>query len=121
MGKGRDDSEWITFREKTKEALERWLAVRPGQSDYVFVALDPCYHGKPLSGHGIWDITTSYGIGRPHGLRHSGITMVLKKTNGNIRIAQKFSRHRDPKTLIKYDDNRRDVAGEASGMLEEDL
>lgn len=121
LGKARDDQESVTIREKTKEALERWLKVRPTENDAVFISLDPNSHGNPLSDQGVWRITISYGLGRPHGIRHSGITKVLELSNGDIRMAQKFSRHKDPKTLIKYDDNLKDRAGEASGLLEEGL
>lgn len=120
-GKGRDDQEAVTVPPKAKEAIEAWLKVRPGDSDATFVSLDPNHHGQPLSGNGIWRITTSYGLGRPHGIRHSGITRVLEKSNGNIRMAQEYSRHKDPKTLMLYDDNRKDLAGEASKMLDGDL
>ncbi|RAM48063.1 MAG: integrase [Hapalosiphonaceae cyanobacterium JJU2] len=42
----------------------------------------------------------------PHRVRHSAITAVLDASNGDFRKAQKFSRHADPRTLIKYDDNK---------------
>lgn len=120
-GKGRDDQEAITVPPKALEAIEAWLKIRPGTATSVFVSLDPNSFGGPLTGNGIWRITTAYGLGRPHGIRHSGITRVLEKSNGNIRMAQKFSRHKDPKTLMLYDDNRKDLAGEASKLLEGDL
>jgi site-specific recombinase XerC len=58
---------------------------------------------------------------RPHGLRHASITRALDLTNGDIRKVQRFSRHRDPKTVIMYDDSRKDLAGEVSRMLGADL
>jgi integrase/recombinase XerC len=42
----------------------------------------------------------------PHRVRHSAITAVLDEAKGDFRKAQKFSRHADPRTLIKYDDNK---------------
>lgn len=121
VGKDRDDEESVTIQPGAKEALEAWLKVHPGSSPSLFVSLDPHSYGGPLSGSGLYRITVSYGLGSPHGIRHSGVTTVLDKSNGNIRLAQKFSRHRNPKTLMKYDDNRRDLAGEAGKLLEEDL
>ena len=59
-----------------------------------------------------------YGLGRPHGLRHSAITAALEATNGNIAEVMKFSRHKDPKVLMKYDDNRKDVAGDIAGKID---
>lgn len=120
-GKGRDDCEYVTIREKSKAAIEAWLRVRPPGGDAAFVSLDPAHYGGRLSDNGIYRITMSYGLGNPHGMRHSGVTEVLRKSNGNIRMAQEYSRHKDPKTLLIYDDNLKDLAGEASGLLEEDL
>ena len=48
---------------------------------------------------------------RPHGLRHTAITALLDAGAG-LREAQRFSRHADPRTLMRYDDNRADIAGE---------
>ena len=48
---------------------------------------------------------------RPHGVRHTAITALLDAGAG-IREAQRFSRHADPRTLMRYDDNRQDIAGE---------
>jgi integrase/recombinase XerC len=120
-GKARDDQESVTVPPKAIEAIQNWIKIRPGSSKHLFVSLDRHSHGNPLSDNGIWKITTSYGLGRPHGIRHSGITRVLDKSGGNIRMAQEFSRHKDPRTLMLYDDNRKDLAGEASKLLDQDL
>lgn len=69
----------------------------------------------------IWKITTLYGLGRPHGIRHSGITRVLDNSGGKIRMTQEFSLHKDPRTLMLYDDNCKDLAGEVSKLLDDDL
>jgi integrase/recombinase XerC len=50
--------------------------------------------------------------------RHSAITAALEATNGNIAEVMKFSRHKDPKVLMKYDDNRKDVAGDIAGKID---
>ena len=52
-----------------------------------------------------------------HGFRHAGITMVLDETKGDIRAAQQFARHSDPRVTMKYDDNRVDLAGDASSRI----
>ena len=49
---------------------------------------------------------------RPHGLRHAAITAALDASGGDLRAAQRFSRHRDPRTLCLYDDNRKDLGGD---------
>jgi site-specific recombinase XerC len=58
---------------------------------------------------------------RPHGLRHASITRALDLTNGDIRKVQRFGRHASPVTTMKYDDDRKDLAGEVSRMLGDDL
>ena len=41
-------------------------------------------------------------------------------TNGNLRMVQKFSRHRDANTVQIYDDNREDLAGRVADLLGRD-
>src|SRR6266571_4543544 len=53
----------------------------------------------------------------PHGLRHTAITEALDLTGGNDRAVQRFSRHRDVRILERYDDNRRDLAGEVAKQV----
>ena len=40
-------------------------------------------------------------------------------TGGDVRKVQRFSRHRDLQTLVVYDDNRVDLAGEIARMVAE--
>jgi integrase/recombinase XerC len=53
-------------------------------------------------------------------LRHEAITRALDRTHGDIRTVQRFSRHADPKTLLRYDDRRRDLAGDVARLVAED-
>jgi integrase/recombinase XerC len=53
---------------------------------------------------------------RPHGLRHTAITALLDSGAG-LREAQRFSRHADPRTLMRYDDNRSDISGEMARIV----
>jgi integrase/recombinase XerC len=46
----------------------------------------------------------------PHRIRHAAITAALDGTR-DFRSVQRFSRHRDPKVILVYDDNREDLAG----------
>ncbi|NEU77343.1 integrase, partial [Hassallia byssoidea VB512170] len=43
----------------------------------------------------------------PHRIRHSGITTLLEATSGDVRKAQKVSRHVKLDVLYQYDDNRK--------------
>ena len=54
---------------------------------------------------------------RPHAMRHTSITAVLDATKGDVRMAQRLSRHADLRTLQKYDDNREDLQGKATTLL----
>ncbi len=55
----------------------------------------------------------------PHGLRHAAITDALDLSNGNLRAVQRFSRHRDPRVLSVYDDNREDLGGQVAALVAE--
>jgi integrase/recombinase XerC len=99
--------------------LQAWLAIRGPQPGPVFTGRG----GGRLSSVQIWRIIVAVGkaIGIktwPHGLRHTAITAILD-AGGSIRMAQRFSNHKDIKTLQIYDDNRDDLDGDASAMLEE--
>jgi integrase/recombinase XerC len=70
-------------------------------------------NGKRLSGEAIRRLVDSLckqaGITKQmsaHRVRHSSITTVLDKNNGNYRATQRFRRHFKPDTVKKYDDNR---------------
>jgi hypothetical protein len=41
----------------------------------------------------------------------SAITEALEAIDRNNRKVMMFLRHKDPKVLMKYDDNRKDIAG----------
>ena len=49
----------------------------------------------------------------PHGLRHAAITAALDLT-GDLQAVQRFSRHKDVRTLTVYDDNRQDLGGDVA-------
>ncbi|MFO0713608.1 MAG: hypothetical protein U0353_27395 [Sandaracinus sp.] len=53
----------------------------------------------------------------PHGFRHSAITMALEGTSGDVRRVAKLSRHVKLDTVLRYDDARRDDAGELATMI----
>ncbi len=124
VGKGRRERESITLNKTAAQALGDWVDVHPDKSPTapLFCALDRAHRGCRLSGEGVRLITKRIGeaIGvriRPHGLRHTAITEVLNRNNGNVLNAAKFSRHRDLKTIQRYDDNRMDAAKQMSDLL----
>lgn len=121
LGKGRTNEESITLPAKTKIAIERWLKVRGREPGALFKNFDPTGKGDRLTGTSIYRIIKKHGLGHPHGLRHSGITEALDKTKGDVRAVQRLSRHKKIETLMIYDDNRKDLGGEVSKMLDEDV
>ena len=129
LGKGRSQKEPCTISKKTAKMLAEYL-IASGHSDdlkgALFRNLDhrPSTRGGRLSGQAIYYIVRGYGrrcgVGHltPHKLRHSAATLFLE-AGGDIRDAQKLMRHKDIKTTMIYDDNRKDGAGVAVNLLSE--
>lgn len=125
VGKGRTDPSRFTVPDPTAAALDAWVAVRGTWPGPLFVRLDRAAEGATrLTADGVYllvrDLGRRAGVKRPvwpHALRHQAITSLLDRTNGNTRLAQKFSRHCDPRTLLKYDDTRIDQFGEAARIV----
>lgn len=128
LGKRRTSREPLTLAGPTAEALGRWIDVRGREPGPVFTRLDRGAKGlSRLTGRSVARIVNGLGeragLPRrlaPHGLRHQAITAALDKTGGDVRKVQRFSRHHDLKTLVIYDDKRRDGAADVSRMVAED-
>ena len=118
LGKGWCERERLSLPAPTRAALEAWLAVRGQEPGPLFVRLDRARKAAGrLSGSAVYAIVRQLGQragvrARPHGLRHAAITEALDLTGGDVRKAQRFSRHRNLQTLLRHDDNRQDLAGE---------
>lgn len=128
QGKGKIGKETIYLSSKTFDAIKRWLAVRynPTPDMPLFISLANNSNGHRLTGKSIYCIVRKYAdevltdkILSPHRVRHSSITAVLDASNGNVRMAQKFSRHKNLDVLTKYDDNRVALQKEAVNLLSE--
>lgn len=128
LGKGRLSKEKIYLSPKTSEAIQQWLLVRgdcnPKQP--LFISLAYNTRGNRLTGKSIYCTVRKYSdpvladkILSPHRIRHSSITAVLDASNGNVRLAQKFSRHKCLDTLTRYDDNRKALQKQAVNLLAE--
>jgi integrase/recombinase XerC len=130
IGKGRRDKETLSLGSKpARDALAAWIVVRGDEPGPLFTRLDRASNGQleRLTGDSVCRmvrrLSRRAGLKRetrPHGLRHQGITRALDLTNGNVRKVQRFSRHLDPRTLGRYDDNRQDDAGHISRQLGDD-
>lgn len=133
FGKGRDgQGEWLTLPPEVGDELDLWLCFsrgfgceensgEVGPATALFFSLDGPGR-EPLTPGGVYYILRDLGERvkvrlRPHGLRHAAITTVLDESDGNTRMAQSFGRHADPRTTGRYDDNRRDLAGQAAALV----
>lgn len=123
-GKG-DRVVWATMPDEVFNALVSWLeapkTVLGEGNDAVFLSLSPTTFGKPISARGVGHVIGVLGNRAdahvwPHALRHASVTSVLEESGGNVRMAQQHARHADPKTTMKYDDNRTDLAGQAARL-----
>ncbi len=117
----------------TVMALREWLAVRDGAGDEpLFIAVDTNTFGKRLSGRSVARLVAAASLSdrgdgevnplvgkrmSPHKVRHSSITTFLDASNGDVRTAQRLSRHSRLDTLMIYDDNRQGLQGKASIVL----
>ncbi len=126
LGKKRTQRETIALPDETRAVLNNWLAVRGSAlpTDPMFIALDRHAEGSRLTGRGVHQVVARWGKEadleglHPHGFRHTAITTALDNCDGDIRKVQSFSRHADPRTLMRYDDKRKDFAGEiARGVV----
>lgn len=115
----------VTMPEQTAQAVQAWLGYRrPGPGPlFTSWAVAKRREGSRLAESSVWAMVRKHaeraGIGAawPHGFRHAAITAVLDLTNGNVREAQRFAGHSSPTTTMRYDDNRRDIAGEAAAKV----
>ena len=122
LGKGRGEREPLSLPLPTRAALEGWVGARGPAPGPLFTNFDPAHKAPGLTTTSIYRLVRALGdrVGarvRPHGLRHLAITEALDRTGGNLRAVQKFSRHRDLRVLLVYDDNRQDLAGEVASLV----
>ena len=122
LGKGRSERVALTLPDPTRTALEAWLAVRGSEPGPLFVNFDRAGKGEGLTGRSIARLVHALGeavglVVRPHGLRHAAITEALDLMGGDFRKVQRFSRHKDPRVLNRYDDNRADLGGEVARLV----
>ena len=125
VGKGRTEAVRLTLPDPTRDALAHWMTMRGLDPGPLFVRLDRAADGPSrLTDTAVFlvvrDLGRKAGLSRPtrpHALRHQGITKALDVTNGDVRTVQRFSRHADTRTLLLYDDRRRDLAGDVAKLV----
>jgi len=118
LGKGQAEPQWIPLVPSVSVGLRRWMDLRGGRgNDPLFVGLNRgSSHHKRLSDRGIYEIVlkraASAGITkrvRPHGLRHSGITILANHISEHgipVTEGMKVSRHKKVETFLRYVDRQ---------------
>lgn len=127
LGKQRKQKQPLTLPAPTADALRAWIRGR--STGAVFTNFDRAGkgEGRRLTGRSVQRIVGRLGRScglagaRPHGVRHAAITTVLDVVHGNVRVAQKFSRHKSADMVLRYDDNRQDLGGEAAKLVADRL
>ncbi len=125
LGKGRAEKARLTLPPATAAALAAWLAARGPGPGPAFVSLSRAHRGHRLTGQAVYVVVRQLGEAagvraRPHGLRHAAVTAALD-SGADVRAVQRFSRHRSLQTVVRYDDNRQDLAGGVARKLAEGL
>lgn len=134
LGKGRgSQKESVDVDRNTAQLIATYMLAQGHYEDAkapLFCSLDHQRRGqlRPISASGLAKIVAGYGtqIGlkkrvTPHMFRHSAITVLAHKTNGNMSAIQDFSRHADANTVRKYIDNANTMQGKLTGLLAETL
>jgi integrase/recombinase XerC len=111
---------------ETARSLDAWVAVRGVEPGPLFLSFDRRSCGHRLTGWSIWSLITELASSldldaRPHGVRHTAITEVLNESRGDVRAAQRFSRHKRLETLQVYDDNRENLGGQLAAKIAADM
>jgi integrase/recombinase XerC len=128
LGKGQIDKQSIDLNPGTIEALDDWVKFRSGlyfapkNGSERDTAMFLSCNGLRLRGSDVAYILKGYADAAgvkvsPHRVRHSAITAYLDASGGDVRSAQSLSRHKDPRTLMIYDDNRQGLQGKATKAL----
>ncbi|MCE9635536.1 MAG: site-specific integrase [Planctomycetes bacterium] len=124
LGKGRTGKVKLKLPDATRDALAAWLAVRGPEPGAAFLNFTRGAGRRTrLTGTSLARIVRGLGAAagiaglHPHQLRHAAITEALDLTHGDVRAVQRFSRHADPRTLLLYDDARRDQGGEVAKLV----
>jgi integrase/recombinase XerC len=125
IGKGHREKVRLTVPEATGQALAAWIEARGTEPGPLFHRCDG-HEVDPnvrLSGEAIRQLVGRLGKAagtsrpvRPHGLRHAAATTALD-SGRDVRDVRKFTRHATLDMVLKYDDQRRDTAGEIAGLL----
>jgi len=120
LRKGQDERLALDMEPLLEAGLRRWIDVRPHRSEALFINLDRVGHGYRLTGHSIYRMTHHYGLGRPHGIRHTAGTEIARRTKDPY-IVKEFLGHADIATSMHYMDHLKKLPAQASKLLADDI
>ncbi len=98
LGKGDQDRDLLTLLHERATALRAWIEV--------------CGEGDRLTATSVSGSSASGPWGPPR-----AIAAVLDLIGGDVRAAQRLSRHLDLRTHTVYNDNREDLAGRMARLV----
>lgn len=125
LGKGHREKKRLTLPDATGKALASWIESRGNDSGPLFHRCDghDLKEGVRLSGETIRRIMARLSVAsglnyvvRPHGLRHAATTDALD-SGQSVQNVQKFGRWASLDMVLRYEDIRRDVAGEVASVV----
>jgi len=120
-GKKRAAKEWFPVLNKdSKVAIGRHLQHRGSTPGYLVYGKVPTRSlDNSAVNRMLEDLAKRAGIEvTPHGLRHTAATTLLEQTNGNVRAVAAFLRHKTTATVQVYDDDRKKLPQQMSGLLD---
>jgi len=99
------------------EAIAAWVRKRGRQPGPLFTAMDQIGWPSPrrLSAGQVCRLCHGWGLGHPHGLRHTAATVLAKA--GRLDLAQAHLGHANVGTTSAYLDRSPEDCGEASRIL----
>lgn len=126
LRKGKRETKLRTLPPRTIDALKVWLKHRgqkPGPLFLNFHRARATSNG--LSANGIYHVIRTLGEtvdvkARPHGLRHTSVTMAYLKTK-DPAMTKDFAGHAGIDMTMRYVDNVADTAGEVARLVSETL
>lgn len=127
LGKGRTAREVVYVAPSVVSALRAWIAVRGASpSPALLLNFDPTQKGRDgqrLTPDGVHWIVKRAGKRAgvkctAHALRHAGVTTAIEAMHGDVAKVQRFSRHRDVRTVMIYNDNLRAGARDVAALMD---
>ncbi len=117
LGKGHLEPQAMTLPEPTVEALNAWVEARGRDPGALFLILSPNKRGCRINRQTVYRLARELGekVGvhtSPHRIRHTAVTTAASSLS--LLDAQRYARHANPQTTLKYVDGLEDKAGKAA-------